>query len=752
MSGEAGPVAATPAKLAELVMEGEYLHDARNWREQRRDHLSDPAYALAGADAKAQAALRRQADAQLAAMQPPSEPAAFGRIDLDDGTTYYVGRENIFDGGHDVVVLDWRRAEGRLFEQATVLNTCGLTRKRTFAHKKLELIDFDDLIFSELIARVEELEAVGHVVDPAAMPVSDSLMEELDRSRGGEMHDIVRTIQAAQSELIRSDIERLLIVQGGPGTGKTAVALHRVSWILFNSDLDEGDILVIGPNRTFLRYIEKVLPALGNIRVPQSDVQSLGTYPAVVDRTEDDDLARLKGSAVMAGVLERALLDRIRIPESDLMLSGGGRRTTISRGDIEAELSASSTLSYAERRGRFSDWLGSRAAQSVRGDTSIFQDSVSRAVEQILPRLTANSFLTDLFGSRDRLLRAASEDLNAKEVQSLYRQAAGKVGDEPWTPADVPLLDYADKLISSGQVKRYRHIVVDEAQDLSPMQLKMIARRSENGAMTIVGDIAQSTGLFARDNWADVAGHLRGGCDLVEGELRYGYRVPRQAFLLAEGLLPHIAPGVTAPIIVREGPQDPELLHESSLDLVRVAVEAARRHAGSGRSVGLICPDSQRDELEDELDQQGVQYTDASTGVLGAAISLVSPSGSKGLEFDAVVVVDPEAIVESGTDGYRLLYVALTRTTKYLTIVHTGTPVPRPDGLPPQAQGRHAEAVSSVVTPMHQPAPRRATARVLAAAAEEVIELLREIAPPHLWAGIIDEARERLRDHPESDT
>jgi hypothetical protein len=266
--------------------------------------------------------------------------------------------------------------------------------------------------------------------------------------------------------------------------------------------------------------------------------------------------------------------------------------------------------------------------------------------------------------------------------------------NEDWSDADVALLDEAEVLIN-GMGMRYAHVVVDEAQDLSPMQLRSVRRRSRNGSVTVVGDLAQSTGPWARDSWDDVISALKQDFPAVAEELTLGYRVPEQVFALAAQLLPSAAPRVTPPRVIRRGPADPDLRQVDADDRVAEAVSAARNHAGRGHFVGIVCPATLRDELSEALRRADVAWSDASRGTLSKSINVVGPEEAKGLEFDAVVVLEPEEIVRESEQGLRLLYIALTRTTRYLTVVHAGALMPLPEGSTASRDPRQPAMVDS---------------------------------------------------------
>lgn len=659
-----------------LAVEQAHFDAAWVARETTRETLNCAGEA-AGGPKKAAAAVRQAAQSAMSKLGSSDEAVAVGRIDID-GEILYVGKHAISNDDRDLLVINWQAPAAVPYFEASFDNTMGVTLKRTFTCTRNEIQDFDDLLFEELAQRVATLIAT----DEERWGVDDALLRDLDAGRTGEMRDIVQTIHAAQYALVRSPLEQLLIIQGGPGTGKTAVALHRVSWLLFNhaDALPPEDVLIVGPTDTFTKYIRGVLPGLGDDHVEYRDLRSLGPQRST-GRLEATPVSRIKGEARMADLLRKALWQRVRFPEraATIELGSGFGSPRFTRDEIEAELPKHLDRgSYNVGRSSFRSFIQREAmTRSPRG-VLIAPAVIEGAVERVWPSLTTTAFMRDLLGSRDRLLAAAGDLFTAAEVTWLSRAASDKISDEQWSDADVALLDEADELINGRFTATYGHIVVDEAQDLSPMQLRSIQRRSSDGSMTVVGDIAQSTGPWARDSWDDIVAALTKDAEVAFEQLELGYRVPRHIYEFAAQLLPYVAPGLTPPTVVRLGPAEPELVRPEDDDLVNAALAAARSHAGSGRFVGLICPDAHRQRLEEELIWHDVKWANVGAGQLDASINIASAAEAKGLEFDAVVVLDPGAIVGESDWGMRHLYVALTRTTKYLTVIHTGDPLPLP--------------------------------------------------------------------------
>ncbi len=347
--------------------------------------------------------------------------------------------------------------------------------RRTFSCERNAIIDLNDVVFAELASSVAELTA-GDALD-------DSLLADIERDRTGEMQDIVRTIQAAQFDLIRAPLEQLIVIQGGPGTGKkTAVALHRVSWLLYNyrEQLAGADVLIVGPSLTFTRYTRTVLPSLGDTSVEQRAIGQLHP-PVKTGRDEDQESTRLKGDARMAGLLRRALYGRIGSLSADrpLQATVGGRLFALTAADLRRLIATakSSVGSFHEHRKTFRGLITDYAADQLRMPNDQVRRVVEPIVERVWPAFTPMSLLRELLGSRERLIAAAGDAFTAREISALYRRPAERVTEERWSDADLPLLDELDHLIN-GIDNQYAHVVVDEAQDLSPMQLRSVAHRS----------------------------------------------------------------------------------------------------------------------------------------------------------------------------------------------------------------------------------------------------------------------------------
>ncbi|WP_123916158.1 HelD family protein [Georgenia muralis] len=776
-------------------------------REEKR-HSRQSAF-MQAADAKARAALKKNADSD-STLGKPTDAVAFTKLIQDDGTEYYVGQHAITDSKRQVKVFAWKAPLIMRMREATAENPSNVRSRRDFttAINENRIINIDDVVFAELASRIASLD------DPAlAVIEGDELLQEaLGRGRTPELQQIVQTIQAAQSKLIRTPLERLLVIQGGPGTGKTAVALHRVSYLLFtySDQLDPRDVLVVGPNPTFTRYIRQVLPELGDENVNQTDLQGMLSVTVSVTRKEEPAVAKLKGDGRMDELILNGLRNRVRRPADDTRFTVTGRTwaVSISPEDVDDLVENLLPLNYNNGRARFRTALMSRLGVLVRrgfdnDGTRLGRDpqellraaDIENFVERVWPRLTPPQFLSELFGSLERLVAAAPRAFGSEEIQLLRRQSASRISEESWSKEDLVLLDAVQSEMS-GATETYHHIVVDEAQDLTPMQLKAIANRSSGGSMTVVGDIAQSTGNWARNSWDDVVDELERKYEAEIVELSHGYRVPRSVMDLAADVLTQAAPGITPPVVVRDvapGPQFRSVDLEEDFDAA--VLEVVKAHSGVGRFVGVICPDSRRQDLEELLDREGVKWNDADRGGLSQSINVVSPVAAKGLEFDAIVIADPERIIEAGPEGFRMLYIAVTRTTHYLNIVHpaghlpevlggTSQPVTESVAVPitgeldldddgPSAErsinGNGSIDDVSISSPEHslpvtaddtRPAPTdsfsdvaagdRASrrARTIDRHAEDVLDDLKDTVAPHLWRAVLERALEQMRSEP----
>jgi len=552
--------------------------------------------------------------------------------------------------------------------------------------------------------------------------VDDDLLAELAR-------DLVGSIRAGQDEVVRTPLDRLLIVQGGPGTGKTTTALRRVAWLIDEGLLDDAEALVVGPSAAFARYSDELLTGWGYDRVVHRPVGEL--LPSVGGaREEAPHVTRLKGEARMAGLLKRAIAEhRNRLP-ADLPDTIDVDGTEVKLDPIALQrVVATARASEAPAGDRRRILRAVLAAGSE--DPRLILEAADRLAEQLWPAFDPRAFLRELFGSRELMQAAAGGEFTDREIAALCRPPSDDPAFEVWSEADLPLLDEADHLVD-GDPKGFAHVVVDEAQDLSPMQLRAVSRRSATGSMTVVGDIAQSTGPWARDDWHDLVAQLPTSVPHEHRELRYGYRVPRQIFDLAAELLPMAAPSVQAPTTVREGPSDPVVIPAGVADRAAQVVAAAAEHEAVGRSIAVICPARYRDEIEARLTEEEVPWRAAGDDLDGG-VALLGPHEAKGLEFEATVVVEPGHILDDDPRGHRLLYIALTRATGYLHLIGAAEDLPMDFAGAPAEEAAPAEPVAAPAPPEPEPDLDPAVRENIDMVVQSLAETMLANLSPELW-------------------
>jgi DNA helicase IV len=607
-----------------------------------------------------------------------SETAAslcFGRIERAGEYSWHIGRRHVEDADGEAVVTDWRASVATPFYRATVADPMGLDRRRRFLVEARLLSD----IFDENLADPDSSSAGAYVPDP--------LLAEVTRTRTGEMRDIVATIQAEQDVIIRAPLERCTVVQGGPGTGKTAVGLHRAAFLLYEHReyLERQRLLIVGPNRIFLRYIAQVLPSLGEVASTQLTIEGLAGAAYTVRATDVDDTARLKGDLRMAAVIRRTVFDHVSSPRQDIVLSTRYGSLVLPAAEMAGLVDAalSRTQRYNDYRAVLRQQLFDlawrihrRKATSDITDREGLEADVRASVEvkaqldKMWPNLTAAGVVRRLVGNKPARRRATEGLLDASESELLGRRNAARVGEEPWSRGDLALLDEAEDVIT-GKSPTYGHIVVDEAQDLSAMELRMIARRSRSGSMTVLGDLAQATAPGAQTDWTDALAVL-GPIDAGYEELTVGYRVPGPILELANRLLPEAAPGVKASSSVRMTGSAPAVTQVESDQLAARAAAEVLGLLQVDSSIGVVVPGALRAEVGRALTDAGVTWVDgARTLSLGDHVTVLPPEATKGLEFDAVVVVEPALIATEDRGSLRLLYVVLTRAVQHLSILHS---------------------------------------------------------------------------------
>lgn len=685
-------------------------------------------------DAIVESGLRRVKHLQIG-----DEPLVFGRIDNRDDSTHHIGRVAVYDADHEPLVTDWRAPAAEPFYRATPNDPLGVVRRRHIQSKDRKVVHLEDELLDAGAEQTEGLVLVGEA----------ALLNALRRSRSGRMRDIVATIQREQDEVIRAPLEGMLIVQGGPGTGKTAVALHRAAYLLYahRERLTRTGVLVVGPNAVFMRYIEQVLPTLGET----ATLSSIGGLVPGVQATleESHRVARVKGDARMAKVIARAVrnlergLDKpvdVEFEGTKLRLSVPASRHIVKmireriRGTHNAKRPDIRDLTigflynkWLKKLRRFKSLYGEETREAFEADLRA-NETLRAALDLMWPVRGADELVGELLADAKMLSNAASDVLSREDQEAILRDPA-TVG---WTEDDVALIDealplvgpvrrrtrkrpkldaeerfhierlvddlqelepiiraerqaFVDRLVAqrleleqdAAEHKRppreiFGHVVIDEAQSLSPMQWRMIARRVPARSMTIVGDLGQNTGAWTHASWNDVIDQLKPTKSQV-AELSINYRSPQPVAELAARVLAVAAPELTPPQAVRTDGEPPEIVHAPG-DLVGRTAEIARRESGDEGTVAVLAAPELVGALRERL---GIRLDADPSSLLDEPIAVLTVDDARGLEFDAVIVAEPSRIARETPQGLRALYVAITRATRMLAIVHDD-PLPAP--------------------------------------------------------------------------
>jgi DNA helicase IV len=636
--------------------------------------------------------------------EEPAGAMFFGRLDFGAaaaagdhrGQRYYIGRRHITGDAGRPMVIDWRAPVARVFYQATARDPQGVSARRRFGWAMggadpAVLTGFED----EYLERGEDLGAASRIVGA-----------EIERPRTGPMRDIIATIQPEQDELVRADLEESICVQGAPGTGKTAVGLHRAAYLLYRHRprLERAGVLVIGPNPAFLRYIAAVLPALGEVDVEQTTVEELPARHPV--RSGDDAAAAaVKHDPRMAQVLHRALYGRLREPAEPISVPDGSYRWRVSVEEVGRLVDdvRRSPVPYAvgrERvRSRTVELL--RRQAEARGQTPGTawmrrigrSESLTRFLDTVWPAVRPEELVVTLLGDATQLARAADGSLTAEERMAiLWTRPPRTAKSAKWSAADLVLIDEVAGLIE--RPRAFGHVIVDEAQDLSPMQCRMIARRSEHGSITVLGDLAQGTTPWAARNWPDHLGHL-GKPKARVVALTTGFRVPDAVLTLAGRLLGALRVEVPEARSLR---RDGGLRVRAVSDLPAATVAAVREALARDGSIAVIAAESAVARATAALAAAGIGTAPA--GEIGgtARVTVLPASLAKGLEYDHVIVTEPAEIVEAEARGLSRLYVVLTRAVSRLDVLHARplpAPLVRADPLPSGLSPEHISGPAS---------------------------------------------------------
>ncbi|HEX4289697.1 MAG TPA: ATP-binding domain-containing protein [Trebonia sp.] len=704
--------------------------------------------AQGGAGGTHQARLERDVSSaehekRLAQLNLTERGLCFGRVDDEQRLTLYIGRIGLRDDDFDLKLIDWRAPAARPFYAATPRSPQGLVRRRHIYTRLRRVTGVDDEVF--------DLDKLSDS-DRATLSGEAALIAAVSSARTGRMADVVATIQAEQDRVIRADLPGVLVVQGGPGTGKTVAALHRAAYLLYTHrrTLDRRGVLVIGPNATFLRYIGQVLPSLGETDVVLHTLGDL--FPGVRATDTRDPAAVVKGDERMVRVLQQAVRDRQRVPRKDLEVDADRVQIPLRReAALRARDRARSTRRphNVARKLFVTELLNELARSEARVLDRPFDDGdlpyarerlwsepgVVDALDQLWPLLTPERLLAELLRSPAAIRSAAGSALSDIERSALSRP------DRParWTVADVPLLDelaellgvddsaakaarraleraqrleteYAQDVLDSTGVAdlglvdaetlaawnrdngpalstaeravadrswAYGHVIIDEAQELSSMAWRMVLRRNPTRSMTVVGDVAQTGSPAGARSWKAMLNPLVGG-RWREERLTVNYRTPSEIMAAAADVLASVAPDERPPESVRSEGVEPQAIEvPPGSDLAaRVALAAradlAELGGPDGGRLAVIAPDA-------AIAAVAAAIPEAVTGErpesLDAAATLLTVSQAKGLEFDRVVLADPAGIIAQSPNGGHDLYVAITRATHRLTVIHQG-PLP----------------------------------------------------------------------------
>jgi DNA helicase IV len=611
----------------------------------------------------------------------PDIPLFFGRLDYADRAEetsgyaeerFYIGRRHVTDESGDPLVVDWRAPVSRPFYRASKATPLGVRLRRRFGFHHGVLTAFEDEALG--VAAADGFEQAIH---------SDLLEAEIERPRMGPMRDIVATIQPEQDDIVRADLGSSICVQGAPGTGKTAVGLHRAAYLLYThrEQLNRQGVLVVGPNTSFLRYIGDVLPALGEIDARQTTIDEL-VARVRVRAVDSAEVARVKGDARMADVLARAVWSHLRPATEALVVPRGARRWRVpafEADELVAEL-RSRGIRYSAGRAMLAQRLAHtvlvRMELAGESPDDRVQDAVARSrpvkqhVDALWPALDAARVVMRLLNEPSFLADSSAGILTDEERNLLTWQVAAKgPGTARWSLHDAVLIDEVADLLE--RTPSLGHVVLDEAQDLSAMMLRSVGRHCSTGSATVLGDLAQATTPWGVGDWEEALDHLGQSSAHLE-ELTVGFRVPASVIAYAARLLPTIAPSLAEPTSLRRSAGD--LTISSTREPVEAASTSTLDALRSEGSIGVIVPDAWSSTMSAALTGAGVEHSIlGSEGDIEARVDVVPATLAKGLEFDHVVLVEPSVIAEVEGDevtGLRRLYVCLTRAVTSLVVVH----------------------------------------------------------------------------------
>ncbi|MCB5907661.1 HelD family protein [Streptomyces pinistramenti] len=719
-----------------IAIEQKAVDRAYDCYRARLDELEGNPVALASASGKDSVANRLGAQERAAAYDGlGNESLVISRVDVKaEPTPFYVGRRAVSDvRTRDTVVVLWTSKLAKQWSDALPEAPGEVLLRRQLRCDRHVVQDyFDEIAVAAPVPAprppAEDRTGAERPTPPEAAPVpetpapaavprkrrpkpqqpDDFLLRELQRSRSGRMRDIVETIRRDQMALVTESPTDVLVIQGGPGTGKSAVGLHRVTWLVDNGHFHAQDILVVGPHQRFLDYVGHVLPTLGTRNV--NAVQLTRLWDGEILGTDTPQTREVKSDERMAAVLRRRVehacrpeaLDTLTAPpayegdEPAFTVTAGSTTLRIPRSAVLALLDEArgGSGAYRERRDRFRSLLVDRLLQELvlaaprrSRDGTIRRDlernrRVGQLIDRVWPSPGAREALRSLYDSPDLVRTCAAGLLDATEQAALHRPRGASADDDPWTLDDHVCLEELRYLIAGEVPQRYGHIVVDEAQDLTPMQARALRRRcAANGSMTVLGDLAQATGPHTPTSWDRLGTLLSDHGDWRIAELHTSYRVPAEIMAFVAPLARAVAPALPYPQAVRNAGDDAvRTLATEPWKLLDDTVTQAIRLVGTSdgrtlRSVAVIVPDDSGwlDEIGRHLDESADLTRQGRE-----AVSVLAAAQAKGMEYDHVLVVEPATIADRGPAGLRQLYVALTRSTQSLTVLHTA---PLPEAL-----------------------------------------------------------------------
>ena len=664
-----------------LKVEQAHVNLALAAREKRREARDSGHYSVRDALIRPINPMSGDTLEPLRELGDPSDEVCFAYVlDKKEGKQY-VGKYLVTDDKSDVLVCSWRSEIGGKYYVANYRKQVGLSGKCFLVHEAPNTLkDLELTMFKDLEQKVQNL------TRESESDVSDAVLDELNRESTGSLKEIIKTIHASQYDIISAPRRGLHVVQGAPGTGKTVVGVHRASWLLYpgnDVELKAEKLLIVGPNITFIRYIEKVVPGLGDEKVLHRDLSMLGPK-VLATRVEEAEIGRLKGDLRMKRLLTQALRDRLRIPQDNPIyaIPGQNRSIELSAEGLAAKIEEfrSASLTYNSARSNLRIWLLNSVNEILRSEYERLNPGVTRGApfvkesdvealtEKIWPSTTAVAFLRDFYASQGRIISAAVNlDFMVRDLLLLERRPAAHLATETWSIADIALLDFLDSQIS-GQAETYDYIVVDEAQDMNPMQLESIKRRSSTGDILLLGDMAQGTGTWIYEKWEDLADLLGSNITRLD-ELEFGYRVPKQIFDYAARVLTYIDPNLKSPRLVRDVPESPKIsIFLDYQELFKQLISDLGNLDKESGLIGLIAADENCEMISDELIKANISFNNLANSPLGVGLNLVPVSRQKGLEFDSVILVEPQGIIDIPRVGMRQLYVALSRALRSLHI------------------------------------------------------------------------------------